>query len=44
MTRSKKPVRCVHCGKLTSPIAIYLVAGRRLCYEAAREAAAAGQV
>ena len=44
MTRSKKPVRCDHCGKLASPIAIYLVAGKRLCYQAAREAAAAGKV
>jgi hypothetical protein len=44
MTRSKKPTRCQHCGKLTSPLAMYLVGGQRVCYAAARRAAAAGRI
>jgi hypothetical protein len=44
MTRFKKLVRCPHCGKPTAPLSTYVIAGQRVCYQAAREAAAAGQI
>lgn len=39
----RKPVRCDHCGRPKSPLSMYMVAGKRVCYEAARRAAETGR-
>lgn len=39
----RKAVRCDHCGQRKSPVSTYVVAGRRVCYQAARQAAEAGR-